>query len=134
MYPDGYKYWSWPALWWLCRWLVLELDIQDGVNCPEGVSKEDRVDIQPMMTGYSLQIDSSDIFYNISHEEVVDGNVKAEWVIKHILSAKSIPLKEQGEHFQDLQLTTFHTLMLNMTRILGQSEPLKKRGSKKRLP
>jgi hypothetical protein len=133
-HPENYKRWSWPAIRWLKEWLALELDVQDGTNRPEGVSKVGRIDVQPTMNGYSVQIDEADMFYNIRHEEVIDGDIKAEWVIEHLLSTRNIPLEDRGERFQDLRLMGFHTLMLNMTRIPGQSEPLRKRGSKRRLP
>jgi hypothetical protein len=126
--PTGiYKRWSWPAIYWLRRWLSIELGVQDVKEIPT----EDRIDVQPTMTGYSVQIDD-EIFYNISHEEVVDGDVRAEWVIEHMMSAKKLPIEERGERFQDRRLTGFHTLMLGMTRLPGNTEKIKRRGSKRR--
>ena len=88
-YPSlgNYQCWDWPAINWLHAQLTSQLEFVDEGNMPDGVPKEKCIDIQPTMFGYSIQLDESDLIYNITHEEVLDEHFSPEWIIDHILMA-----------------------------------------------
>ena len=133
-YPDfnGYQRWDWPAINWMCERLTGQLEFVDGGNAPDGLDIGDRIDVQPTMFGYSIQLDESDLIYNVTHEEVLDEHFSVEQIIDQLLSARRIPASERGDRFQDKRFTSYVTLMLGMTRLPGQPEKIKKRGNKKR--
>ena len=83
------------------------------------------------MSGYSVQLDKSDIIYSLTHEEVIDKRFSPEDVIDQILTAQKVPAESRGDKFIDKRLTSYVTLMLGMTTLPGQKSKIKKRGNKK---
>jgi Holliday junction resolvase RusA-like endonuclease len=134
-YPDAENYlrWDWPAIKWLYRRLSRQLEFADGNNAPDGVKEEDRIDVQPTMFGYSVQLDESDIVYNLTHEEVLDEHFSPEWIIDHMLTARHVPSEDRGDRFTDKRFSNYVTLMLGMTTIPGSQTKIKRRGNKKRI-
>ena len=134
-YPnaDDYQRWDWPAIIWLHKRLISQLETADKGNGPAGLDIKDRIDVQPTMFGYSIQLDESDLIYNLSHEEVLDENFNVEWIIDHILTARCVPAADRGERFHDKRFSGYVMIMLGMTRIPGQQNKIKKRGTKKRV-
>jgi hypothetical protein len=134
-YPDAENYqpYDWPAVYWLYIRLLGQLEMVDEGNVPEGTKPENRVDVQPTMSGYSIQLDESDIVYNVTHEEVLDVHFSPEWIIDHMISARRIPAENRGDRFEDKRLTGYVMLMLGMTRIPGQQTKIRKRGNRKRV-
>ena len=92
-YPDleNYQRWEWPAINWMQARLNGQLNFVDEGNAPEGVNDNERIDVQPTMFGYSIQLDKSDLIYNVTHEEVLDERFSPEWIIDHILTARNVP-------------------------------------------
>jgi len=84
------------------------------------------------MFGYSIQLDESDVIYNVTHDEVLDEHFSPEWVINHMLMARNIPASGRGDRFEDKRFTKYLTLMLGMAKIPGQQAAIKRRGNKKR--
>ena len=70
-----------------------QLNFVDKHNAPEDIKDENRIDVQPMMFGYSIQLDESDIIYNVTHEEVLDEHFSPEWIIDQILMARNVPVE-----------------------------------------
>ena len=60
--------------------------INEG-NAPEDVKDKNRIDIQPTMFGYSIQLNESDIIYNVTHEEVLNEHFSPKWIIDQMLMA-----------------------------------------------
>ena len=85
------------------------------------------------MFGYSIQLDESDLIYNVTHEEVLDECFSPEWIIDHILTARNVPAELRGDRFQDKRFSSYVTLMLRMTQLPGQQNNIKKRSNKKRV-
>ena len=81
-----YNRWEWPAINWLQARLNGQLEFMDKGNAPDGLRDKDRIDVQPTMFGYSVQLDKSDVIYNLTHEEVLDDHFNLEWVIDHVLT------------------------------------------------
>src|ERR1700743_782421 len=129
---DKYNKWEWPAINWMTARLRGQLLSVDGHNAPEGVKDKDRIDVQPTMFGYTIQLDESDIIYNISHEEVLDELFSPEWIIDQMITARKVPADNRGDRFTDKRMSKYVTIMLGMTTIPGQKEKIKKRGNKKR--
>ena len=88
MITEEYQRWKWPAINWIQARLSKQLKFVDRQNAPDGIKTEDRIDVQPTMFGYSIQLDESDIIYNVTHEEVLDKHFSPEWIIDHMISAK----------------------------------------------
>ena len=134
-YPDlgDYQRWEWPAINWLHARLSGQLEFADEGNAPNGLSNEHRIDIQPTMWGYSVQLDESDIIYHLTHEDVLDKRFSPEAVINQLIEARSTPAEQRGEKFEDKRLTSYVMLMLGMTTIPGQKNKIKKRGNQKRV-
>jgi hypothetical protein len=134
-YPDAenYQQWDWPAVHWLYLRLIGQLEYADPDGAPEGTKPEHRIDIQPTMFGYSVQLDESDLIYNVTHEEVLNERFSPEWIIDQILTARRVPAENRGERFTDKRFSKYVVLMLGMTRIPGQQTKIKKRGNKKRV-
>jgi hypothetical protein len=134
-YPDAENYqpYDWPAVYWLYKRLLIQLEFADEGNAPEGTNPENRVDVQPTMSGYCIQLDESDIVYNVTHEEVLDVHFSPEWIIDHMISARRIPAENRGDRFEDKRLTGYMMLMLGMTRIPGHQTKIRKRGNRKRV-
>ena len=133
-YPDlgDYQRWDWPAINWMRARLRGQLEYVDGHNAPDDTRLEDRIDVQPTMWGYSIQLDESDVIYNITHEEVLDKHFSPEWIIDQMLTARNVPAEYRGDKFVDKRFTKYTTVMLGMTRIPGQQNHIKRRGNKKR--
>ena len=101
-------------------------------KCPLAPSEnKDRIDVQPTMFGYSIQLDESDLIYNVTHEEVLDEHFSLEWIIDHMLTARKTPAENRGDRFMDKRFSRYVMLMLGMTTIPGQQKKIKKRGTKK---
>ena len=134
-YPviENYDRWEWPAINWMQKRLNGQLEFVDEGNAPEGVRDENRIDVQPTMFGYSIQLDESDLIYNVTHEEVLNDRFSPEWIIDHMLTARHVPSELRGERFLDKRFSNYVTLMLGMTHIPGQQVRIKKRGNKKRI-
>ena len=88
---ENYDRWDWPAVSWLHAQLTGQLEAVDEGNAPEGVKKNNRIDVQPTMFGYSVQLDESDLIYNLTHEEILDQHFSPERVIDQILTARCVP-------------------------------------------
>ena len=84
---EKYNQWDWPAIDWLHVQLTEQLESVDDGNAPDGIKKDNRIDIQPTMFGYSVQLDESDLIFNLTHEEVLGDRFNPEWVIDQILAA-----------------------------------------------
>jgi len=134
-YPviENYNRWDWPAIKWMHARLNGQLHYADEGNAPEGVKDEHRIDVQPTMFGYSIQLDESDVIYNVTHEEVLDPRFSPEWTIDHMLAARNVLPESRGDRFEDKRFSNYVSLMLGMTRIPGQQTRIKKRGDKKRV-
>ena len=63
--------------------------INEG-NAPKDVKDKNRIDIQPTMFGYSIQLNESDIIYNVTHEEVLNEHFSPEWIIYQMLTAQQV--------------------------------------------
>ena len=122
-YPDlgDYQRWDWPATNWMHARLSGQLNFVDEGNAPEGTNEENRIDIQPTMTGYSIQLDESDIIYNVTHEEVLDDRFNPEWIIDQMLMARNVPAENRGEKFEDKRFSSYVMIMLGMTKIPGHT-------------
>ena len=115
-----YQRCDWPAINWLHARLTGQLEFADGRNAPSDIKPENRIDIQPTMDGYSVQLDESDVIYNMTHEEVLDDRFSPERIINLILSARQIPSDERGDRFEDRRFSKYVTIMLGMMRVPGQ--------------
>ena len=102
-----------------------------GQNTPEGIKDKDRIDMQPTMFCYSVQLDKSDIIYNITHEEVLDEFFSLEWIINQMIMAQNVSADNRGDRFMDKRLSKYITRMLGMMTIPRQKEKIKKRRNKK---
>ena len=129
---EDYDRWEWPAINWMHARLSGQLELIDERNAPTKVAKENRIDVQPTMFGYSVQLDESDITYNLSHEEVLDKHFSPERIINEMIAAREIRKEERGDRFEDKRLTSYVAIMLGMTSVPGQNAKIKKRGMKKR--
>ena len=81
------------------------------------------------MFGYSLQLDDSDVIYNLTHEELLSEDLNTEWIVDQMITATYVPKGNQGDKFEDKRFTTYTTIMLGMTQIPGQKGKIKKRGN-----
>ena len=118
---------------WLHARLTEQLESVDDGNAPDGIKKDNRIDIQPTMFGYSVQLDESDLIFNLTHEEVLGDHFNPKRVIDQILAAQRIPADDRGDKFTDKRFSNYVALMLGMTRIPGQQSKIKERGNKKRV-
>ena len=134
-YPsiENYQPWEWPAINWLHARLNGQLEYIDEGNGPDDITPGNRIDVQPTMHGYSLQLDESNLIYNLTHDEIRDQGFSPEWVIDHILAARKVPAEDRGDRFEDKRFTKYITLMLGMAKVPGQQTKIKKRGNKKRI-
>ena len=103
----------------------------DKGNTPDGLRDKDRIDIQPTMFSYSIQLDELDVIYNLTHEEVLDDHFNLEWVIDHILAAQRVLADNRGSRFKDKWFSNYISIMLGMMTLPGQKTKIKKRGNKK---
>ena len=98
---EDYDQWEWPAINWMHARLNGQLELINERNAPTNVAKENRIDVQPTMFGYSVQLDESDITYNLSHEEVLDKHFSPERIINEMITAREIRKEERGDRFED---------------------------------
>ena len=85
------------------------------------------------MFRYSVQLDESNIIYNLTHKEVLDQCFSPEKVIDRLLEAWKVPAEGRRDKFKDRRFSGYVALMLGMTTIPGQKTWIKKRGNKKRV-
>ena len=83
------------------------------------------------MFRYSVQLDESDIIYNLTHEEVLNQRFSPEKVINQLLEAWKVPAEGHGDKFEDRRFSGYVALMLRMTTIPEQKTWIKKWGNKK---
>ena len=134
-YPiiEEYKRWEWPAIYWIQAQLAGQLEFVDEANKPLNVQNEDRINMQPTMFGYSIQLDESDVIYNITHKEVIDKHFSPEHIIDQMLAVRNVLVENRDNRFRDQRFTSYTMLMLGMTTIPGQKMPIRKRGTKKHI-
>ena len=128
---EKYNQWDWPAMNWLHARLTKQLESIDDGNALDGIKKDNRIDIQPTMFRYSVQLDESDLIYNLTHKKVLGDHFDPKWVIDQILVAQCILADNRGDKFTDKRFSNYVALMLGMTRIPGQQSKIKKRRNKK---
>ena len=104
--------------------------INEG-NIPPNVTKENQLNVQLTMFRYNIQLDESDIIYNIFHEEVLDEYFSPKQIINKMITVWKIWTEEKGDRFMDKQLTSYVKLMLEMTSVPGQNTKIKKHRMKK---
>ena len=126
-----YNKWEWLAINWMAAQLRGQLLSVDGQNAPEGIKDKDRIDMWPTMFRYSIQLDESNIIYNISHEEVLDELFSPEWIIDQMITAWKVLADNRGDRVMDKRMSKYVTIMLGMMTIPGQKEKIKKHGNKK---
>ena len=76
---------------WLHTRLTEQLESVNDGNTLDGIKKDNRIDIQPMMFRYSVQLNESDLIFNLTHEEVLGDHFNPKWVIDQILVARRVP-------------------------------------------
>lgn len=128
-----YNRWEWPMTNWMYTRLTGQLKFVDEENALEGVRNEQWIDVQPTMFGYSIQLDKSDLIYNVTHEEVLDEHFSPKWIIDHMLTARQVPPELRGNQFEDRRFSNYVAIMLGMTHLPGQRVPIKKCGNKKHI-
>ena len=128
---NEYNKWEWLAINWMTAQLRGKLLSVDKHNTPEGVKDKDRIDVQPTMFSYSVQLDELDIIYNTSHKEVLDEFFSLEWIIDQMIMTQKVPAENRGDRFMDKGMSKYVTIMLGMTTIPRQKEKIKKKGNKK---
>ena len=109
--PGNYNQWDWPAINWMRVQLNNQLNFVNKHNAPEDIKDKNRIDVQPTMFGYSIQLNESDIIYNVMHKEVLNEHFSPEWIIDQILMARNVPAEYRGDNFQDKSFTTYTTLI-----------------------
>ena len=70
--------------------------INEG-NIPPNVTKENQLDVQLTMFRYNIQLDESDIIYNLSHEEVLDEYFSPKQIINKMITVWEIWTEEKGD-------------------------------------
>ena len=111
-YPDTEK---WSAIDWIRVRLNHQLEFIDSANTSNDIRNKERIDVQPTMFGYSIQLDELDLIYNVTHEEVLDEHFSPIWIVDHLLAARNIPAENRGDRFEDKRFTKYVMIMLGMT-------------------
>ena len=120
-----YQCWEWPVINWIHTRLCRQLKFVDEQNTPEGIKMENHIDVQPTMFGYSIQLDESNIIYNVTHKEVLDKCFSPKWIIDHMITARRVTAEDRGDRFEDKHFTKYIMLMLGMTRLPGQQQKIR---------
>ena len=128
---EDYQQWEWPIINWVHTQLTRQLNFVDERNALEGIKDNKQINIQPTMFRYSIQLDESDLIYNVTHEEVLSEHFNPEWIIDHMLMAWNVPAEHHSDRFQDKWFSNYFMLILGMTHLPGQQNNIKKHGNKK---
>jgi len=132
-YPDAenYQRWEWPAINWMLARFEGYLDSVNNGEMPTDILN--RIDIMPIMLGYSIRIIELNVYYNITHEEVLNRHFKPERIINQMVEAAEIPVEQRKDRFRNkrLKLTNDVMIRLGMASVPGQ-KPRKRGGNKLR--
>ena len=118
-YRKGYNLWKWPALEWVRDHVREQLTFEKS---------EDKVIVQPTIDGYGLHIKGTDVFYEITHAEVLGDALHIGRIINVMRGVKEIDARGRSPVFWDRSLNKTQQLMLNATRLMaGSVKPRKQR-------
>ena len=111
-----YKIWRWSAI----KWLRCLIDDQIGFE-----RSSDIVIVQPSMKGYSLHIKGTDVYYEITHAEVLGDTFNIGRILGVMRDASATEAITCSSLFTDTTLNRRQSIMLHATRLMASS--IKKR-------
>lgn len=118
---------KWPASNWIRARLNGQLDFVDEEGTPQ--NNKCRISVEPILSGYSARLDKTDVFYNISHDEVLSEHFSPAQIIDQMITARNLPFNKRGDKFKDKRLKINEELLVQLGMTSVQKG--KKSGHKK---
>ena len=108
----NYEIWRWSAIKWL-RGLI---DDQIGFE-----KSADVITVQPSMKGYCLHIEGTDVYYEVTHAEVLGDTFNIGRILGAMRDASGADATERSSLFEDTTLNRRQSIMLCATRLMASS-------------
>ena len=98
-YPnaENYQRWEWSAINWMLARFDECLESTNNNETPTEI--RNRIGIMPIISGYSIRLNDLDVYYNIKHEEVLDGHFNPERILNQMVKAADIPVEQRRDRF-----------------------------------
>ncbi|KAF9789345.1 hypothetical protein BJ322DRAFT_1105211 [Thelephora terrestris] len=113
-FRDNGKYdtWKWPALEWLRQLLTDQLKLEES---------GDTVSVKPSYEGYGLHLKGTDVYYEITHTEMLGSGLHIGRVLNAMRTVKGTTPWERSPMFWDKRITKWQSLMALATRLTAGS-------------
>ena len=105
----NYKVWQWTVL----KWLRNLMDEQIGFE-----NSSDVIIVQPSMKGYCLNIKGTDVYYEVTHAEVLGDMFNIRHILTLMRNAGKIDTDAWPNIFKDTGLNRQQSIMLHATRLM----------------
>ena len=105
----NYKKWEWSALAWLRNMMSEQLLFE---------SSRESVWIWPAMNGYSLHLNNTDVYYNLTHAEVLGDTFNPKCVLNQMRWLKTTEKEDRPSIFREHTLNRQQSIMLHATKMM----------------
>ena len=75
--------------------------------------------MQPSMAGYCLNIEGTDVHYEVAHAEVLGDSFNIGRVLNIMCAAKDVKASKRSSLFRDTSLNKRQSIMLHTTRLMA---------------
>ena len=113
-----YKIWEWSALKWLRDTMQEQLSLE---------SANELLSIWPAMDGYCLHLVGTDVFYGLTHAEVLGDAFNPKRILSQIHAARTIDEEDRPSIFRDSSLNRRQSIMLHAVKLMVGASQTRKR-------
>jgi len=115
-----YKIWEWSTIAWLRELANEQVTFENSV---------DIIIVQPSMRGYTLNIEGTGVYYEVTHAEVLGDVFNVGRVLNVMRAANNIDVNERPNMFMDTSLRRRQSIMLRATQLMAGTFKKRKRTS-----
>ena len=109
---QNYELWRWSAIKWLRKLIDGQLELEGST---------DIFIVQPSMKGYSMHIEGTDIYHEITHAEVLGDSFNIARILGVMRETGSMDVTARSRLFVDTTLNKRQSVMLHATRLMATS-------------
>jgi hypothetical protein len=106
----NYKVWEWPALKWIRNLFNDRLTLEDS---------SDEIIIQPSLDGYCINLEGTDVYYEVTHPEIFGTAVSASRILCLMRSIRDVPKSERPCIYNNTTLNRRQSVMMHATRLMA---------------
>jgi len=108
----NYKIWEWSAIRWLRELINGQLRLEKSSEV---------IIVQPSLRGYCLHIEGTDVYYEVTHAEVLGDMFNVARILGLMREASGTDATVRSRLFSDTTLNRRQSIMLHATRLMAAS-------------